>query len=69
VINSPVFKEITYQKASETFHQWSDNKYAYGLNFASNPEADGFCEQILAAVEKLKGRLPFLFDLIYLKIC
>ncbi|KAL6071030.1 WH1 domain-containing protein [Balamuthia mandrillaris] len=54
VINSTVFKETTYQKASDTFHQWSDNRYAYGLNFASKQEANTFASAIYAAIEKLK---------------
>ena len=35
VINSQIFKQTGYTKASETFHQWSDSAHMYGLNFAS----------------------------------
>jgi len=54
VINSNVTKEITYSRASETFHQWSDGRYVYGLNFASKEEAETFGTGFEDVVKKLK---------------
>jgi WH1 domain len=53
VINSAVFKELKYQKLSETFHNWADTKRTYGLNFASDAEV--FCDTMNDCIEKLKG--------------
>jgi len=59
VINSNVTKEITYSRASETFHQWSDGRYVYGLNFASKEEAETFGTGFEDVVKKLKeGEAP-----------
>lgn len=55
VINSPIFKELQYQKASEIFHQWSDGKLSYGLNFASPQDANAFSGMVNDCVNKLKG--------------
>ena len=54
-INSPIFKELPYQKASETFHQWTDPRGSYGLNFASPAEANAFAASMADSVNKLKG--------------
>lgn len=66
VINTPLFKEMTYQKPAETFHQFSDSRYAYGLNFASQLEANSFAASLLSAVEKLNGALFDLSTLFFL---
>ena len=34
MINSSIFKELAYGKASDTFHNWADAVHMYGLNFA-----------------------------------
>jgi len=54
VINSNVIKDIVYSRASETFHQWSDGRYIYGLNFASKEEAETFGTGFETIVKKLK---------------
>jgi len=42
VINSNINKDTAYQKARDTFHQWTDARSAYGLNFSTKDEADAF---------------------------
>jgi hypothetical protein len=84
-INSNVWADLTYTKASSTFHQWRDQVESelltrkihshwlipdlsptffpsfqkagrtYGLNFASQKDADTFERGISDAVNKLKG--------------
>lgn len=58
VIDTPLYKELTYQKPAKTFHQFSDSKFAYGLNFASQLEANSFASTLLTAVDKLNGSPP-----------
>jgi len=55
VINSNVSKDTQYTRASETFHQWSDNRYMYGLNFPSKEEAETFGSGFEQTVNKLKA--------------
>lgn len=55
MINSNVTKDISYQRASETFGQWSDGRYVYGLNFASKEEAETFGSGFEGIVQKLKS--------------
>lgn len=55
VINSNVTKDTQYTRASETFHQWSDNRYIYGLNFVTKEEAESFGTGFEQTVSKLKG--------------
>jgi len=54
VINSNVIKDTQYTRASETFHQWSDNRYIYGLNFPTKEEAENFGGGFEATIAKLK---------------
>jgi hypothetical protein len=54
-INSTLFKELIYQKASDLFHQWTDTRNSYGLNFASRQEADSFAATVTECINKLKG--------------
>jgi hypothetical protein len=58
VIDTSLYKELTYQKPAKTFHQFSDSKFAYGLNFASQLEANSFASTLLTAVDKLNGSPP-----------
>jgi len=58
VINSNVTKDTQYTRASETFHQWSDNRYIYGLNFVTKEEAEGFGTGFETTVTKLKEGSP-----------
>lgn len=53
VVNSPVYKEMKYQRVTNLFHQWSDTRLSYGLNFASLEEAQGFSQGVDAALLKL----------------
>eukprot|EP01090_Pellita_catalonica_P002707 TRINITY_DN1227_c0_g1_i1.p1 TRINITY_DN1227_c0_g1~~TRINITY_DN1227_c0_g1_i1.p1 ORF type:complete len:379 (+),score=72.10 TRINITY_DN1227_c0_g1_i1:821-1957(+) len=55
VINSPLFPQLNYRISTEVFHQWSDNRCAYGLNFASPKEATDFSSAVFAAVDSLKS--------------
>jgi hypothetical protein len=54
-INSTLFKELVYQKASDLFHQWTDTRNSYGLNFASRQEADSFAATVTDCINKLKA--------------
>ncbi|KAH3746086.1 hypothetical protein Pelo_12517 [Pelomyxa schiedti] len=55
VINSPVFKDLVYIRASISFHQWSDGQGIYGLNFDSlSDEAARFSSKIDSAVYTLR---------------
>jgi len=58
VINSNITKDTTYTRASETFHQWSDNRYIYGLNFALKEEAESFGTGVEGVIGNLKGAPP-----------
>ena len=42
VINSQLYPNLEYRRAKETFHQWQDARYVYGLHFASKEEATMF---------------------------
>ena len=53
VINSPIYKELPYQKPSETFHNWNDSAYLYGLNFASLADASQFAETMVGCIAAL----------------
>ena len=53
MINSPVYRELVYQKSSDTFHNWNDNVRLYGLNFASLADANNFAETIQVCVDAL----------------
>ena len=63
VINSPIYKELFYQKSSETFHNWNDNAYLYGLNFASLTDANNFAETMQISVDSLNNGLWLLLVL------
>ena len=47
-------RNMTYRKSRETFHQWSDGKENYGINFATPAEADAFARAINSALNMLK---------------
>jgi len=55
VINSSIAKDTQYTRASETFHQWSDNRYIYGLNFPTKEEAETFGSGFEGVVNRLKS--------------
>eukprot|EP01120_Amphizonella_sp_Union-15-10_P001120 TRINITY_DN1117_c0_g2_i1.p1 TRINITY_DN1117_c0_g2~~TRINITY_DN1117_c0_g2_i1.p1 ORF type:complete len:147 (-),score=18.27 TRINITY_DN1117_c0_g2_i1:1-441(-) len=52
-INSAIFKKMPYQRASENFHQWTDSRNSYGLNFATQEEAQVFAECIDECLKQL----------------
>jgi len=54
VINSNITKDITYSRASENFHQWSDGRLVYGLTFATKEEAESFGSGFEDIVRRLK---------------
>jgi hypothetical protein len=54
-INSAIFAGLTYQKASASFHQWADTRNTYGLNFASEADANTFAGIMATAIDKVKG--------------
>ena len=39
VINSQLYVNLEYRRATDTFHQWQDARYVYGLHFGSKEEA------------------------------
>jgi hypothetical protein len=50
-----VWAELKYTKSSSTFHSWVDQTgRTYGLNFATQNDADMFSKGISDAVTKLK---------------
>eukprot|EP01129_Flabellula_baltica_P007111 TRINITY_DN272_c3_g1_i1.p1 TRINITY_DN272_c3_g1~~TRINITY_DN272_c3_g1_i1.p1 ORF type:complete len:228 (+),score=50.36 TRINITY_DN272_c3_g1_i1:186-869(+) len=55
IINSPLFKELTYAECSRVFHQWSDTKFVYGLNFATVEDAEMFRDIMMRGVVALGG--------------
>uniref|UniRef100_T1JKQ0 Uncharacterized protein n=1 Tax=Strigamia maritima TaxID=126957 RepID=T1JKQ0_STRMM len=55
VINCSILKGLKYNQATQTFHQWRDNKQVYGLNFSSKEDADAFATAMLRAVELLNN--------------
>lgn len=54
-INSQLSKDTVYTRTRETFHQFQDPRYLYGLNFVNITEAEGFAVEFDKAVNSLKG--------------
>lgn len=55
-INSVIWADLVYQKASAQFHQWTDQQtYSWGLNFASGQVAETFATGMARALQALKG--------------
>ncbi|KAL1123948.1 hypothetical protein AAG570_001718 [Ranatra chinensis] len=55
VINCCILKGLKYNQATNTFHQWRDNKQIYGLNFSSREDADTFARAMIHALEILSN--------------
>jgi len=55
VINSMITRDTAYVRTKETFHQFQDPRYLYGLNFANKSEAETFADQFDNSVNVLKG--------------
>ena len=56
VINSVIFPELVYTQSSESFHNWTDTIYVYGLNFAALEDAAQFASTMQYCVSTLKGK-------------
>ncbi|KAK9511036.1 hypothetical protein O3M35_005685 [Rhynocoris fuscipes] len=55
VINCIILKGLKYNQATQTFHQWRDNKQVYGLNFSSRDDADAFARAMTHALDVLNS--------------
>ncbi|XP_065660857.1 ena/VASP-like protein isoform X3 [Hydra vulgaris] len=55
VINCLIAKNLKYNKATATFHQWRDQRQVYGLNFVSPEDASTFSEAVLGAIDYLSN--------------
>ena len=51
MINCAILKGLKYNQATQTFHQWRDQKQVYGLNFSSKDDAEVFASAMLRALE------------------
>jgi len=58
VLNAAYFKTMNYSKASDQFHQWTDTRGGYGLNFTSKDDADKFYAATINAIQKLNAATP-----------
>ena len=54
MINCAILKGLKYNQATQTFHQWRDQKQVYGLNFSSKDDAEVFASAMLRALEVSK---------------
>ena len=57
MINCVIAKNLKYNQATATFHQWRDQRQVYGLNFSSADDADVFATAMLKALEVTRQRL------------
>ena len=55
VINCALAKRLKYYELTPTFHQWRDQRQAYGLKFRSKEDAQVFGHAVFSALENLKG--------------
>eukprot|EP00111_Clytia_hemisphaerica_P005118 TCONS_00014740-protein len=55
VLNCGIGKNLRYNKATPTFHQWRDQRQVYGLNFQSADDAVVFSEAVMAAVDDINN--------------
>lgn len=55
VINSMLYPNMEYRRASDTFHQWQDARFVYGLNFPNKDEANIFGTAVEKAVHTLSS--------------
>ena len=46
VINSVLYVGMEYRRATDTFHQWQDSRFVYGLNFDSAEAATDFSSAV-----------------------
>ncbi|XP_026184928.1 vasodilator-stimulated phosphoprotein-like isoform X2 [Mastacembelus armatus] len=55
VINCPIIKGMKYNQATQSFHQWRDQKQVWGLNFGSKEDAALFAKSMKHALEALNA--------------
>ena len=55
VLNCGIGKNLRYNKATPTFHQWRDQRQVYGLNFQSADDAVVFSEAVMSAVDDINN--------------
>ncbi|XP_028409792.1 vasodilator-stimulated phosphoprotein-like isoform X2 [Dendronephthya gigantea] len=58
VINSAIIRNMKYNAATPTFHQWRDQRQVYGLNFHSKDDAAQFKDAIDDALDALNSVAP-----------
>ena len=51
MINCAIVKNLKYNKATATFHQWRDQRQVYGLNFQSPQDAESFSDTVSTAIK------------------
>ncbi|XP_060595806.1 vasodilator-stimulated phosphoprotein-like isoform X3 [Ruditapes philippinarum] len=56
VINCAILKNLKYNQATPTFHQWRDSRHVYGLNFANKEDSEIFANAMLAALDTLNNQ-------------
>jgi hypothetical protein len=54
IMNTPIFKGLVYQRASDLFVQWRDPTTIYGLSFAAVPDAEQFTQCLDECIKKLQ---------------
>lgn len=56
VINCAILKNLKYNQATPTFHQWRDSRHVYGLNFANKEDSEIFANAMLTALDTLNNQ-------------
>ncbi|XP_052273240.1 vasodilator-stimulated phosphoprotein-like isoform X4 [Dreissena polymorpha] len=56
VINCAILKNLKYNQATPTFHQWRDSRSVYGLNFANKEDSDTFSNAMMTALDILNNQ-------------
>jgi len=51
VLNCAIVKNLKYNKATPTFHQWRDQRQVFGLNFKSPQDASRFSDTVESAIK------------------
>jgi len=55
VINCAILKNLKYNQATPTFHQWRDSRHVYGLNFANRDDSETFANAMMTALDLLNS--------------
>jgi hypothetical protein len=58
-LNCQIKKNLIYNEATPTFHQWRYDGNVYGLNFPNQDEAQNFSKFMKRALDDVLGRVPF----------